>query len=334
MLTRLVLAALIAGSVWRACGGGPLAAGTAAAEPVWRHGIIQPKSDAGFAVLPADPRFAGPEGIAISITPVQSDQVGLKALLAGDLDSFEGAPNSAIVAAAHGADIKIIGCAWPQLVHGIFVRDDIRTLADLRGKNVAISAPGSMPDFLIRAALKKAGLSPSDVHFASLGSDTDRFKALSAGVVSGAVISSEYIPLAPAGVRPHLSAPERAPEVLRGCVVPPRARRARRRDDAVRFMAAEMAGVRHAAADKADELAATRKAARMEDSDPRPGFLFDQAVSLHEVDGDMPLPADKIAWLQDLIVATAILRSGVDVNTMLDPTVRADALKRLGTPGG
>ena len=304
-----------------------------AADPVWRHGILQPKSDAGFAVLPADPRFAGPQGISIEITPVQSDGVGLKALLSGELDSFEAAPSSAIVAAAHGADIKILGCAWPQLVHGIFVRDDIHTLADLKGRNFAISAPGSMPDYVIRAALKQAGLSVGDVHLASLGSDTDRFKALSAGVVSGAVISSEFVPIAPPGVRQLAVARDLLPDYLRNCVVTTGATLARRRDDAVRFMAAEISGVRHAVADRADEVAATVKAARMPPGDPRPGYVFDQAVSQHEVDAELPLPLDKVASLQELLLATGVLRATVDPGTTVDPTIRADALKRLAAGG-
>ena len=326
MLKRLVAAALLATAA-------PMA--QAADLPVWRHGIIQPKSDAGFSLMPADPRFAGPQGIEIRITPVQSDQVGLKAMLAGELDSFEGAPNSAIVAAAHGGDVKVIGCAWPQLVHGIFVRDDIHALADLKGKNFAISAPGSMPDFLIRAALKQAGLGVGDLHLASLGSDTDRFKALSAGVVSGAVISSEYLPIAPPGVRQLVSARELMPEFLRGCAMTTGATLSRRRDDAVRFMAAEMAGLRHAVDDKADEVAATVKATRIDPADPRPGFLFDEAVRLHQVDATMPLPADKMAWLGNLLLTTGILRAPVDTAALLDPTIRADAAKRLdGSAGG
>lgn len=306
----------------------------AADAPVWRHGIIQPKSDAGFALMPADPRFAGPQGINIQITSVQSDQVGLKAMLAGELDSFEGAPNSAIVAGAHGADIKIIGCAWPTLVHGIFVRDDVHTLADLKGRNFAISAPGSMPDFLIRAALKGAGLTIADVHLASLGSDTDRFKALSAGVVSGAVISSEYLPIAPAGIRQLVSARELMPQFLRGCVVTTGATLAKRRDDAVRFMAAELSGVRHAVDDKADELAVTNKATRADPAEPRAAFLFDEAVSHHDIDPGMPVSADKVAWLGQLLLTTGILKTAVDTAPMIDATIRADALKRLSGAGG
>ena len=56
----------------------------------WRHGVLDFKSDAGFAIIPLQARFAAPQGLAVTIVNVQSDQVGLKALLSGDLDSYEG----------------------------------------------------------------------------------------------------------------------------------------------------------------------------------------------------------------------------------------------------
>ena len=117
------------------------------------------------------------------------------------------------------------------------------------------------------------------MRFASLGSDTDRFKALSAGVVSGAVISSEYVPIAPAGVRQLVAgagADAAVPARLRGDHG--RRRWPSKRDTAVRFMAAELAGVRHAVDDRADELAVTNKATHADPGDPRAGFLFDEAV--------------------------------------------------------
>ena len=48
-----------------------------------------------------------------------------------------------------------------------------------------------------RAALDQHGLAATDVKFANMGSDTDRYKALSAGVVDAAIVSTEYLPIAP-----------------------------------------------------------------------------------------------------------------------------------------
>ena len=54
--------------------------------------------------------FGEKQGLKLDIMQIKADQIGLKALLAGELDSYEGGPGGAIVAAARGADVKILGC--------------------------------------------------------------------------------------------------------------------------------------------------------------------------------------------------------------------------------
>ena len=121
-----------------------LGATPAAAQKVWRHAIIEAKSDAGFAMM-VTRGFAEKQGLKLEIMQIKADQIGLKALLAGELDSYEGGPGGAIVAAARGADVKILGCHWPGLVHGLFARESIAKIEDLRGKNIAISSPARCP---------------------------------------------------------------------------------------------------------------------------------------------------------------------------------------------
>jgi len=80
---------------------GAIAAGLVAAVSVtapaeaqeakpWRHGILAPKSDAGFLLMAARRGFAEREGLKLELLEVRDDQIGLKALLAGEVDSYEG----------------------------------------------------------------------------------------------------------------------------------------------------------------------------------------------------------------------------------------------------
>ena len=71
----------------------------AAAQKVWRHAIIEAKSDAGFAMM-VTRGFAEKQALKLEIMQIKADQIGLKSLLAGELDSYEGGPGGAIVAAA------------------------------------------------------------------------------------------------------------------------------------------------------------------------------------------------------------------------------------------
>ena len=101
----------------------------------------------------------------------------------------------AIAADVRGGDVKIIGCHWPIVPHGLMVKADIDTIEDLKGKSIAVSSPGSFPDMLARVALAKFNFDASDVTLAAVGGDRDRYTALVGGVVDAAVVSNEYLPL-------------------------------------------------------------------------------------------------------------------------------------------
>src|SRR3984957_3210774 len=197
-----------------------LAGGASAQDlKVWRHGIIEAKSDSGILYMASKRDFAQKLGLKLEFVSLKTDTIGLKAALAGELDSFEGGPGGSIVAASRGADVKIIGCNWGVVPHGVFVRDAIASMADLKGKSIAVSAPGSFPELVAKAALEKAGMTVSDVKFASMGSDTDRYKALAAGVVEGAIVSNEYLPIAAkSGIKELVAGSVAAPNFVRVCL--------------------------------------------------------------------------------------------------------------------
>src|ERR1700687_265135 len=173
-------------------GGGLLPAaafGAEAEEPKpWRHGVIEPKGDAGFMLMVGTRDFAEKHGLKLEIVPLKNGATAHKALLSGELDSIESSPCAAILAGAHRADIKIIGCHCPGVPHGLMVRSTISKVADLKGKTIAVAAPGSLPNLLINAILEKYKIAQSDVRFANLGGDLDRYKALLAGVADAAVV--------------------------------------------------------------------------------------------------------------------------------------------------
>src|SRR5690242_249362 len=166
-----------------------------AQEKVWRHGIIEAKSDAGIFYMASKRDFAQKHGLKLEFVPMKTDTLELKATIAGELDSYEGGPQGAIVAASRGADIKVVGCNWLVVPHGLFVRNAINAVGDLKSKSIAVSAPGSFPELVARAVLEKASVPTGEVKFAAMGSDTDRYKALVAGVVDGAIVSNEYTPV-------------------------------------------------------------------------------------------------------------------------------------------
>src|SRR5215813_11324656 len=94
---------------------------------LWRHGIVEAKSDAGIVFMGSKGGFAEKQGLKIEIQQFKGDTLALKALLAGELDSYEGNPGSPMVAASRGADIKLVGCYWPGLTYAIYSTASIKS---------------------------------------------------------------------------------------------------------------------------------------------------------------------------------------------------------------
>ena len=81
-----------------------------AQQKVWRHGIIEAKSDAGIFYMASKRDFAQKLGLKLEFVPLKTDTLELKATIAGELDSYKSGPQGAIVAASRGANIKMVGC--------------------------------------------------------------------------------------------------------------------------------------------------------------------------------------------------------------------------------
>ncbi len=301
---------------------------SAMAQEQWRNALVAAKSDAGIIMM-VSKGFAEKQGLKLEEVQVDSDQIALKALLAGELDSFEGSPSGSMIAASRGADVKIIGCEWPGLPHGVFVRAGITKLEDLKGKTIAISQPGAMPDQLVRALLAKYGMTPDDVKFANLGGDNDRYKALIAGVVDAAVVSGEYTPIAAkANVKMLIPGREIFPDYLRTCTMTNSATLAKRHDALVRFLAADIAALRYALSHRDETLALTREITGISADDPRPAYIYDDAIRTHAVDPEMGLPLVKLDWMQQQSVKAGDQPHALDLAKFADAGPRQEALQR------
>ena len=309
-------------------------AGGASAQDLktWRHGIIEAKSDAGILYMASKRDFAGKLGLKLDFVQLKNDTIALKALLAGELDSYEGGAGGAMAAAARGADVKIVGCNWLAAPHGVYVRPGIASMADLKGKAVAVSTPGSFPEIFAKAAFEKAGIPAGQVRFAAMGSDADRYKALIAGVVDGAIISNEYVPISGKdGIRDLMPAAEVMPDFIRVCVEMTGKSLSGRRHDAVRFIAAEIEALRFAMSHRDETIRVAREITGAKPDDPRSAFVFDEAARTGVIGTELPLPLDKLEFMQKQLVSSGTLARPGDLEKMIDRGVREEALALLGS---
>ncbi len=307
-----------------------LTASAGAQDKVWHHGLINAKADAGIIMMVSTRDFAAKQGLKLEVSQFKDDQLALKALIAGELDSFEGGPQGVFAADSKGADAKILGCHWIVVPHGIYARNDITKVEDLKGKQIAVSAPNSMPNMLAREALAAHGISDKDVKLAAVGGDRERYLALTGGVVEAAVVSNEYEPVAPKTVHLLIAGRDAVPNFLRVCLVSTAKTLAARGDDAVKFLAAEMNALKFALANKDATVALTRELTNAKADDPRPGFVFDDALLHKAVDPTLPIPAEKIMWIQDQMAKAGGIAKVLDLAAVTAPEYREKALKKVG----
>ena len=303
----------------------------AAQSKPWRHAIIAAKSDAGLFFMPVKGGFAQKLGLNVELMQIKTDSVGLKALIAGELESFEGGAQGAMAAAARGADVKVLGCHWVVVPHGVFVRANINSLNDLKGKTVAVSTPGSFPEIVAKAAFEKAGVSYDDVKFAAMGGDGDRYKALAAGVVDGAVVSDEYVPIMQKdGIKQLVPGREAVPNFVRVCIYSTSKVLSERGADAVKFLTAEMQGLKYALANRDATIKLTFEMTGAKPDDPRPAFVFDEAVRTKSIAPDLPIPLDKLNAMQQVMVKSGSISAPADLSKFADGSIRAKALAAAG----
>ncbi len=128
-------------------------------------------------------------GLDVEIVEIPGDPTHTKALLAGELDASVIVGGTAVmVTASKGAKIR----AWliPNPVspfHIVARREAATTLQGLVGKNMAVSGIGGYSYHVPRIVLERSGVDPDKVHYVTMGSPADRFRALVAGKVDAAL---------------------------------------------------------------------------------------------------------------------------------------------------
>jgi NitT/TauT family transport system substrate-binding protein len=297
----------------------------------WKHGIIEPKGDGGISLMVGERDFGAKRGLKIDIVKMKNGATAHKALLAGELDSIESSPGAAILAGARGADIKIVGCDWPGVPHGLMVREGIEKIGDLKGKTIAVAAPGSLPNLLIGAILEKNNMAPSDVRFANLGGDLERYKAVVAGVADAGIVASEFMAVAPKGIKMLIPGHEALPNYVRLCITMTSKTIASRRQDAERFIAAEIDALHFALTHRDETIRVTRDAIHAKEDDPRVPFAYDETVRTKAVDPDVTLPLAKLEWMQEQLVKAGNLKEPIDLKKITAPDVREAAAKLAAT---
>ncbi len=208
------------------------------------------------------------------------------------------------------------------------VRSTISKVEDLKGKTIAVAAPGSLPNLLVNAILEKYKIPQSEVRFANLGGDLDRYKAVLAGVADAGIVAAEFMSVAPKDITMLIDGQDVLPNYVRLCLTMTGKTIAGRREDAVSFVAAEMDALRFTVSHRDETIALTREAIHAKPDDVRAAYAYDDTVKRHAVDPAVSLPLEKLNWMQGELVKAGNLKAPIDLAKMTDAAIRDEAAKR------
>jgi len=128
------------------------------------------------------------EGLDVQLVRV-SGNVVVAALLAGEL-GYTTSADATVRSAVLGLPIKMLAAIGVKPSLSLIVRPEIKTVADLKGKAIGISTPGTTTDFTAREIVKHYGLNPDrDITTVGLGDQPQRMAAMQTNAVQGAIVT-------------------------------------------------------------------------------------------------------------------------------------------------
>lgn len=117
--------------------------------------------------------------------------VAIAGVVAGELGYVTGT-GSATRAAVAGVPVKTVLYGFEKILFTLHVLPSIKSIADLRGKRVAVNRPVTTDAVFARAALERGGVDPATVTFSSMVATSTRLAALKSHAVEAAVLTPPF----------------------------------------------------------------------------------------------------------------------------------------------
>ncbi|WP_341904768.1 ABC transporter substrate-binding protein [Polaromonas sp. YR568] len=182
----------------RFAGGITLAAATLAvpalraqAKPEKTKVALAVGGKAGFYYLPLTIAeqlgYFKAEGLDVEISDFAGGSRALQAVVGGSADVCSGAYEHTINLQSKNQMFQafVLQGRAPQIAFGVSTKSmpNYKTLADLKGKKIGVSAPGSSTNMMANLVLSRAGLKAADVSFIGVGTSAGALTAMRSGQI-------------------------------------------------------------------------------------------------------------------------------------------------------
>ena len=127
------------------------------------------------------------EGLDLTIADFAGGSRALQAMVGGSADVVSGAFEHTINMQVKGQRLRAFALQGraPQIVLGINPKTmpNFKSVADLKGKKLGVTAPGSSTNVLANFVIGKAGLKPTDVSIIGIGTGSGAVAAMRSGQI-------------------------------------------------------------------------------------------------------------------------------------------------------
>jgi NitT/TauT family transport system substrate-binding protein len=127
------------------------------------------------------------EGLDVEIVDFAGGAKALQAVVGGSADVVSGAFEHTLNMQAKGQPMRafVLQGRAPQIVLGVGTKTmaDYKSIADLKGKKIGVTAPGSSTNILANFVLGRGGVKPSEVSIIGVGASQGAVAAVRAGQI-------------------------------------------------------------------------------------------------------------------------------------------------------
>jgi NitT/TauT family transport system substrate-binding protein len=128
-------------------------------------------------------------GLDVDVVFFRGSTIAINALATKDAHFGAFGASSSVLARLGGMDTVLIATATPGLLFYVVARKEIRSGADMKGKKIGASRPGTDSDLAARVAIQKLGFTDKDVNVIAMGTDAERLSAMGQGVIDATVVT-------------------------------------------------------------------------------------------------------------------------------------------------
>jgi len=127
------------------------------------------------------------EGLEVTIADFAGGSQALRAVVGGSADVVSGAFEHTVNMQVKGQRLRafVLQGRAPQIVLGINPKTmpNFKSVADLKGKKIGVTAPGSSTNVMANFVLAKAGIKPSEVSIIGVGTSSGAVAAVRSGQI-------------------------------------------------------------------------------------------------------------------------------------------------------